>query len=238
MSLIRQAIQSLANALGYEVHKQSWFSPRDRMRMMERLGINFVIDVGANSGGYAAELRKDGYKGAIWSYEPLHKEFEDLARASASDDLWKAINCACGAKEGNAEINRSKNGFSSSLLPMLEALSVNAPAANYISQEKISVCTLDESLLPALKPVDKVWMKIDTQGFEAEVFKGATRLMPHVSALECELTLSPLYEGQALIDELITSIYAKGFRMVGIAPVFFAMETGYQLQIDGTFLRV
>jgi hypothetical protein len=48
----------------------------------------------------------------------------------------------------------------------------------------------------------------------------------------------PLYEGQALIDELMTLIYRMGFRMVGITPVFFERETGNQLQIDGTFLRI
>jgi len=56
--------------------------------------------------------------------------------------------------------------------------------------------------------------------------------------LECELSLVPLYNGQPLIDEMITLIYQLGFRMVGVAPVFVAPETGYALQIDGTFLRV
>jgi FkbM family methyltransferase len=206
--------------------------------MMSRLGINFVLDVGANAGGWAAELRDGGYQGAIWSYEPLLDAFAELKKASASDELWKVINCACGAEAGEAEINVAKNGCSSSLLPMLEAHSVNAPYADYVSHERISVCTLDDSVMPSLKSSDNLWLKIDTQGFEAEVLRGATRLMPHVSALECELSLVPLYEGQALLDELLTSIYRMGFRMVGIAPVFFAKETGYQLQIDGTFLRV
>jgi FkbM family methyltransferase len=206
--------------------------------MMKRLGINFVLDVGANFGGYAVGLREGGYKGAIWSYEPLHDAFADLAKASANDDLWKAVNCACGAIEGNAVMNVAKNGYSSSMRRMLELHSMNAPDANYISQESISVCTLDESVMPSLKPSDSLWLKIDTQGFEAEVLKGATRLMHHVSALECELSTFPLYEGQALLDELISSIYKMGFRMVGITPVFFEKETGYQLQIDGTFLRI
>jgi len=236
--MIKRAIQLFANSLGYEVHKRSWFGPRDRLRMMKRLGTNFVLDVGANSGCFAAELRKDGYKGTIWSYEPLHEAFSELAKASESDDLWKAINCACGAEAGNAEINVAKNIYSSSLLPMLEAHSANAPYAPYVSRENISVCTLDDSVMPALKPDDKVWLKVDTQGFEAEVFKGAIHLMPHVAALECELSMVPLYEGQALIDELMTLIYRMGFRMVGITPVFFERETGNQLQIDGTFLRI
>jgi FkbM family methyltransferase len=204
---------------------------------MERMGINLVLDVGANDGGYALDLRKSGYRGRIWSYEPLHEAFSDLASSAAGDELWKTVNCACGAESGSAKINVSKNSYSSSLFPIVETCVQNAPDAVYESQETISVCTLDESAMPSLNTEDNVWLKIDTQGYEAEVLKGATRLMPHVKALECELSLVALYEGQPLIDEMIAMIYRMGFRMVGVAPVFFESETGYPLQIDGTFLR-
>lgn len=234
---MKHAIQSLANKFGYEVHKQSLFVPRRRLKIMQGLGINFVLDVGANDGMYASDLRRSGYHGKMWSYEPLHEAFANLDKAAASDHLWRAINCGCGASAGSAKINVAKNSHSSSLLPMLETHSAFAQASTYISQETVSVCSLDESVMPSLSSDDKVWLKIDTQGYEAEVLKGAARLMPQVSALECELSLVPLYEGQPLIDNMIAMIYQMGFRMVGVAPVFSEPETGYALQIDGTFLR-
>lgn len=234
---MKRAIQFLINKTGYEVHKRSWFGPRDRLKLMKRLGINFVLDVGANDGTYGSDLRREGYKGRIWSYEPQLGPFGDLAKAAASDDLWKTINCGCGAKEGTAIINVAKNTYSSSLLPMLGAATANAPDAEYVSQETISICTLDESVLPSFKPEDNLWLKIDTQGYEAEVFNGAKHLVPFVKVLECELSLVPLYEGQLLIDEMISMIYKMGFRMVGVAPVFFELETGSALQIDGTFVN-
>jgi FkbM family methyltransferase len=206
--------------------------------MMQQLGINLVLDVGANDGAYALELRRGGYQGRILSYEPLHDAFADLERAASGDELWKTFNCACGAKAGSAKINVAKNSYSSSLLPMLEAHSASAPGSEYVSEETISVCSLDESVMPSLRPEDKVWLKIDTQGYESEVLKGATRLIPHVGALECELSLVPLYDGQLLIDEMISMIYQMGFRMVSIAPVFAQPKTGNTLQIDGTFVRV
>lgn len=39
--------------------------------MVSRLGIHVVLDVGANAGDYAAELRKKGFKGRIMSFDPL-----------------------------------------------------------------------------------------------------------------------------------------------------------------------
>jgi FkbM family methyltransferase len=234
---MKRAIKHLLNKFGYEVHNLSWFPTARRGKMMERLGINLVLDVGANNGGYASELRRNGYRGRIWSYEPLSEAFADLSKSAARDDLWKTVNCACGAKAGSAEINVAKNSWSSSLLPMLDAHSASAPDSTYVSGETISVCTLDESVIASLSPEDRVWLKIDTQGYEAEVLKGALGLMPRVSGLECELSLVPLYEGQPLVDQMISMIYQLGFRMVGVAPAFFQPDTGDTLQIDGTFLR-
>lgn len=234
---MKRFIQHLAYELGYEVHKRSWFGPRDRFKMMKNLGINFVLDVGANDGTYASELRQDGYTGNIWSFEPLKEVFATLNKAAAADKTWRVINCGCGASAASATINVAGNTYSSSILPMLDAHSASAPEAEYVSEESIQICSLDDSVMPSIAPDDAVWLKIDTQGYESEVLKGAVRLMPHVKALECELSLVPLYDGQLLIDDMLKMIYALGFRMVGVSPVFFEPKTGYALQIDGTFLR-
>jgi hypothetical protein len=129
---MKRVIHSLLNTLGYDAHRLSWFAPARRLKMMQEFGINLVLDVGANDGGYALELRHGGYRGRIWSYEPLHEAFADLDRAAAGDHLWKTANCACGAKAGSAKINVAKNSASSSLLPMLQTCSANAPDAAYI----------------------------------------------------------------------------------------------------------
>jgi FkbM family methyltransferase len=234
--LVKRAIQFVASTLGYEVHRAAWFGP-NKLEVMRRIGINFVLDVGANDGVYAADLRRHGFKGKIWSYEPMHEAFAKLDKAAAADQLWKAIHCGCGARTGTAQINIAGNSYSSSLLPMLGLLRANAPETEYVSEESVSICTLDESVIPHLKPDDRLWLKIDTQGYEGEVLKGAERLMPRVEALECELSLAPLYEGQLLIDEMLRMIYRMGFRMVGVSPVFLEPATGYALQIDGTFVR-
>jgi hypothetical protein len=100
------------------------------------------------------------------------------------------------------------------------------------------VRSLDEEILPALTPSDRLWLKIDTQGYEAEVLKGAVGLLDRVAGLECELSILPLYDGQPLIDEMIRSLYQKGFRLVEVTPGFFEEGTGYPLQMDGIFLKM
>lgn len=83
---MKRTIQSVANALGYEVHSLSSSVPNRRFRMMERLEINLVLDVGVNAGQYASGLRRSGHKGRMRSYEPLHEAFASLSIKAAHDN--------------------------------------------------------------------------------------------------------------------------------------------------------
>jgi hypothetical protein len=47
-----------------------------------------------------------------------------------------------------------------------------------------------------------VLLKIDVQGFELEVLKGATDLLPEIDAVYVEASYIELYEGQALHHEI------------------------------------
>jgi FkbM family methyltransferase len=237
---MKRTIQFIANALGYEVQStsSSLSMANRRTRIMDRLAINLVLDIGANVGQYASDLRRAGYKQRICSYEPQHKAFSSLARAAAYDDEWKVFNSACGAKAGKAVIHVAKNSFSSSLLPISDAHLRNCENSHYVSQEEISVCSLDEEVRLNLTDSDNVWLKIDTQGYEAEVIKGAAEVLRFVSAVECELSLVALYNGQPLIGEMISLLYRSGFRLVNLAQGFSEHSTGYALQMDGIFLRM
>ena len=50
--------------------------------LLKILDINCVLDVGANRGQFAHELRAIGYGGDIISFEPVNREFEVLDRKS------------------------------------------------------------------------------------------------------------------------------------------------------------
>src|SRR3546814_18230554 len=78
---------------------------------------------------------------------------------------------ALGAETGTATINVSENLASSSLLDV-EARSVEAlRETGYTGTEEIVVRTLDEVVEPDWRR--PLALKIDTQGFELEVLKGA-----------------------------------------------------------------
>jgi FkbM family methyltransferase len=208
-----------------------------RRAMMDRHGIDCVADIGANSGQYASMLRRNGYRGSIFSFEPLASAFAALAGRAADDPSWYFFHDAVGASGGRAEMNVSANSYSSSLLPMEQRHTESDPASRYIAREPVHVTTLDDGLLPLLAPDARVLLKIDTQGYEAKVLDGAASLLDRVRIVECELSLAPLYDGQPPFSEILARLAARGFAPAHFEPGFSERETGHCLQVDGIFVK-
>jgi FkbM family methyltransferase len=74
-------------------------------RVLDKLSIDCVIDVGANHGQYGEFLRDIGYKGWIVSFEPVRAVFEDLSRHAEKKPPWRVFQYALGSENGQAEIN-------------------------------------------------------------------------------------------------------------------------------------
>ncbi|MCV7055742.1 FkbM family methyltransferase [Mycolicibacterium gilvum] len=206
---------------------------------MEHHGISHVIDVGANDGGFASEIRQLGYDGTIVSFEPLQEPYEKLRRKSTLDGKWQVHRRAIGDFDGEVTINVSGNsGLSSSVLPMLDAHVEVAPNSGYVAQETVPQARLD-TLLPQLG-VDttcRTFLKVDVQGYEAAVLDGAVALFEEggILGLQLELSLTQLYAGGMTYREGLDRAEALGFSLMGLDPVFSDPRTGRLLQVDAIF---
>jgi FkbM family methyltransferase len=206
--------------------------------MMRHCNIQTVVDVGANGGYYGAELRESGYSGRIISFEPTYQAFRKLAARAGSDPLWTVSKTAIGESESEVTINVAGNeAASSSLLPMLELHKQCAPKAYFVSSEKVPLNTLNHALKGILRAQDKVLLKIDTQGYEHMVLRGASEILSQVELIECELSFVPLYKGQLLFLEMLDLLKHLGFSPVQMYPGFTDPRTGFTLQVDGIFAR-
>jgi len=198
--------------------------------------VDLVIDVGAHAGEYGTVLRSSGYMGRIASFEPVSRQFERLRKAAAGDAAWQCHNRAAGAKGGSACINVSGNdGFSSSLLEMGEAHEQAVDDSRYERTETIQIVRLDEELGNTNRSTPHVYMKVDTQGFEHEVLAGASGILEACGAVELELSLTTLYEGQLLIGEMIELMRRHGFQPTHLEPEFVDPHSGELLQVNGLF---
>lgn len=208
------------------------------VRYLTSLGVDLVLDVGANQGQYASDLRELGFEGRILSFEPVRESYESLEAAASSDSRWDVRRIALGAAPGTAQINVAANGgASSSLLPMLARHQDAAPEALYVRTESVEVQRLDDAVT-GLSPSTRAFLKIDTQGFERVVLEGALSLLSGpVIGVQLELSLVHLYEGGPMYDEMLSFMADRGFRLTWLEPGFADPVSGEMLQFDAAFIR-
>jgi hypothetical protein len=202
-------------------------------------GVTLLLDIGANSGQFAKEIRKEGYKQRIVSFEPLSTAHQVLLQKSQSDSFWEiAPRSAIGSEPKNAEINVSNNSYSSSILEMLPAHLKSAPDSRYISREEITVVTLDTEFVKYMRKNDLIGIKIDTQGYEKEVLAGAVKVLLQTKVIQLELSVIPLYSGSEIYDYFFDFFSKNGFKLWGISPEFSNPETGQLLQFNAVFVKM
>jgi FkbM family methyltransferase len=209
-----------------------------RMKLLDSHGVDVVLDVGANEGQYAKELRCNGYKGRIISFEPLNSAYKLLAvSAKADGGTWDTFNMALGDKLDDVVINIAGNSYSSSILEMLDTHLNAAPQSEYIGQEQVKLVTLDSIFDSLSLKGKKIFLKIDTQGFEENVLKGAENSLRLIDIIQLEMSLKPLYRGELLFPEMYALLCGKGYHLFSIEPGFSDPQTGALLQMDGIFIR-
>ena len=238
---LRTAVKKGLRKIGLEAHR---FVPASSptaqiITSLRKFGIDLVLDVGANQGQFALELRSGGYAGNILSFEPLSTAHDQLLQTSSKDPKWEVYpRTALGDHDGQIEINIAGNSVSSSILSMLESHRNAAPESAYLGKEKVEMAMLDTLARPYLDQSRAAFLKIDTQGYEWQVLDGAKNLLSRFQGVLLELSFVPLYEGQHLWKEMIDRLEADGFSLWAMQPGFTDAHSGQTLQADGLFFRM
>jgi FkbM family methyltransferase len=209
-----------------------------RVELLRRYPIDVVLDVGANEGLFGEYLRGAGYRGRIVSFEPLSNALAKLESASTGDPKWECVPTALGASRGQATLNVAGNWASSSLLAMEPRHRAAEPRSAYVSQEECSVFPLDDLLPELLRPHERIYLKLDVQGSEFDVLRGAEQTIGQTDVLDVELSLVPLYTGAPLFGDVVGHLDIRGFGLVAIEPAFLDSATDMILQVNGLFARV
>ena len=208
-----------------------------RAELIAERAIDAVVDVGANEGLFARRLRDEGFTGRIVSFEPLSSAFVLLALASAPDPKWECLRLALGATTGEATLNVAGNLASSSFLPMDRELTEAEPRLAYVGMEECSLSTLDILAPDLFQPEERLYLKLDVQGFELEVLRGAEATLEHVVVLDVELSQTQLYEGAPLMDEVVAYLAERDYVLLGTEPAYVHPRTGETVQLNGLFVR-
>ncbi|MEC4880129.1 MAG: FkbM family methyltransferase [Scytonema sp. PMC 1070.18] len=180
--------------------------------LLNKLRINCVIDVGANVGAYAEGIRKMGYKGHILSFEPHPHVFATLEKNSQHDPLWRVYDFALGRTDSYATLNLNMySALSSFLVPK-----VHIPKTVESCEVKISPLdsVLDEIL--TLVPEPRIFLKMDTQGYDMEVVQGASKTLDKVLCLQSEISMYANYDNIPSYLDALKYYESLGFQLIDL----------------------
>lgn len=199
-------IKKLLRRKGYDIVRYHSFFDST----LKPLGIQTVLDIGANTGEYSKEMRALLPHAQIYAFEPLHDCFARLSAALPGDERFHALNVALGDSNEEAVIQRSSFHPSSSLLPMSDLHKTLYPKSKDATEETIQVMRLDDAVQD-ISFETPLFIKMDVQGFEDKVIKGGPNTLAKASALQIETSFVPLYEGQPLFDDIYQLVRSMGF---------------------------
>lgn len=209
-SWVRREVRAITN-FAHFAHTRNVFNEKE---------IDLVLDVGANCGQFSSELRSF-YKGEILSFEPVSLAFDKLQKAASGDSKWKCFKLALGSKEGMGSIRVAQGTELSSFLKPTDFFKKYGDQAKKVREEQVSIRRLDDFLSEVIPDLRRrrIFLKVDTQGFDLEVIKGLGEDLNFICALQSEVSILPLYEGMAHWTENIAVYERAGFAIAGMFPV-------------------
>lgn len=184
--------------------------------------IQLIIDVGANKGQFARSIRGLGYTGKIFSFEPFPDSFKFLSHISKKDKNWYVYNFALGSEQSIKSLNIYRDSALNSFLSgdgsgtdrYKNSFRVN-------SKIEVEVKTLNNVFMetPDLKNAENIFLKLDTQGYDLEVFKGANEIIHLVKYLYTEMSIIPIYRETKTYTETLEIYKNEGFRPLSFLPL-------------------
>lgn len=206
--------------------------------VLQRTGANCVLDVGANRGQFARGLRESGYTGRIVSFEPLPEHVTELERQAVADPDWLVLPYAAGDQDSTQTINVVP-GTMSSLLPTSEFGRDWSEKLRETVPLEIEVRRLDGLLDEVVAGIDepRVFLKLDTQGYDLLAFRGTGDRAAELVGLMSEVSCVPIYEGMPRLTEQIAEYEAAGFELAGMYPVTIHRDSLRVIEFDAVMVR-
>jgi FkbM family methyltransferase len=199
-------------ALGLEEMKKRGFYPRT------------IIDVGAFAGEWSIMARRLWPTSQLFMIEP--NQSGPMGLADVAKDIGASVfNEILGATD-HRTIRFTVMGSGSSVLA--ERSSVPRHVQERSLRRLDSLLTTIDA--PAL-------LKIDAQGYELEILKGATELLSAIDAILLEISIIEINEGAPLLHDVLSFMKALGFVAYDIFEIHRRPLDRALNQVDIIFIR-
>ncbi|MBE7537022.1 MAG: FkbM family methyltransferase [Opitutaceae bacterium] len=169
------------------------------------------VDVGANVGQTARQIRRHFPQAEIHAIEPIADTFSRL-RENTRDMGIKVHQLALGAANGEAEVAGPLSGVDS-VMNSLAARNPAAPAGGSSTKaECVAVRTLETFCEESgITGID--YLKIDTEGFDLQVLKGAGAWIDEqrIPLVMAEVSMNPTNAFHVPFEEVKRHMEGRGY---------------------------
>jgi len=242
--MLKKFIENVFDKLGYIVIPKWKFNISLHGKRMQRIiseyQIDCILDVGANIGQYRSFLRNEvGYSGLIISFEPDPDNFKSLKKASQSDDQWLIQDYALGKENTELSLNIMKNSLFNSFLDPDNTETNQFEKQNSIKATvEVPVKRLD-GVFPLLienYKFKRAFLKIDTQGFDLDVFEGTFGCIDRIFGIQSEVSVMQIYKNSPSFGDSLKLFRKMGFE---VSAVYAVDETRFPhaLEFDCIYLK-
>lgn len=184
------------------------------MELLELLRPNkprVVYDIGANIGTWTLLSKAIFPEIEVHAFEPLKKHQSQFLANTLQLNNVHLHSVALGASAGTASVKITDFSDASSLLE-LTAEGKSRWHLSKVSEEIVDVETLDSWARENRIPLPDL-VKLDVQGYELEVIKGASKCLEHAKAVITEVSFREFYQNQCLFHNLVACLAEKGFTL-------------------------
>jgi FkbM family methyltransferase len=193
-----------------------------------------IVDIGANVGDWTAAVLRAVPGARVLAVEPAPGPRSRLMARLGRDERVVIDGHAVGARPGRARLNITAHSHATSLRTPRFEMNALYPRGGWdvVDQVDVEVTTLDE----LVQGQDVSLLKIDVQGAEAEVLKGAARTLESTAAVLLEVTFVSHYEGDVTFPGLHEQVTASGFELVALSDPWVSSR-GTLLWMDACYRR-
>lgn len=186
------------------------------LRIIFKKNISCVFDVGANVGQFLKKIRKLGYNKKIYAFEPISTNFEELKKIK--DKNLELFNFGFGDKNEKIKINvTAGTDLSSILQPNETGKKILGNKINIQKQEIVSIKKFDDFF--NLQNHSNNLLKIDTQGYDLNVLKGASSSLKYIDYILVETSFISIYKNAPNFCEINKYLTDNNFFLTNIYPL-------------------
>lgn len=226
---MKNYISGLLKKFGYEIQRHSSVSqsvkePFYHFRDLIKEDQPIIFDVGAYVGDTVEQFKFSFPESRIHAFEPFDESFEVMKNRFQKTDSIILNNVGIVDSEKKAgSLYVTKNDGSSSLLKPKKSANKFWVGNPLLIQKKVEirVNTIDKYCKEhKIHKIDI--LKIDVQGNEIKVLEGASHMLgrKNIKLIFTEISIAPSYRYQSEIDEIISLLRTKGYRIFN----FFKMK--------------